>query len=166
MNILLGQIVTHIIGFLLAVWLLKKFAWGHLLGFMEKRRETIANSFAEIEKGQAEVQAQKEHYEQELQNIEVMRREKIQEAAHEAEELASKIKEEARQEAVEMRQKAEQDIAIELDKANEILKDRIIDTVFATTEKMIRESLDKEKHSKLVDDFLAKVNMKERHAGF
>ena len=46
------------------------------------------------------------------------------------------------------------DIEIELDKANAILKDRMIDAVFTTTEKMIKERLDRETHTKLVDDFL------------
>jgi F-type H+-transporting ATPase subunit b len=154
MHIDWGQIVTHIIGFLLAVWLLKRYAWEHLLRFVQKRREMIAASFDEIEKGQSEVAAQKVELDRELDNIEATRRERIQEAAQEAETLASEIREEARKEAIATREKAKQDIAIELDKANEILKDRIIDSIVVATEKMTGESLDRDKHNKLIDDFL------------
>ena len=159
MNIDWAQIVTHVIGFLITLWLLKKYAWSAILGFVEGRRERIANSFADIEKGQAEVEAKKKQYDQELEKIELLRREKIQQAAREAEALASEIKEEARKETVEMRQKAERDIAIELDKANEVLKDRIIDAVFVTTEKMIKGQLDKNKHNKLINDYLADMKL-------
>ena len=159
MNIDWAQIVTHVIGFLITLWLLKKYAWSAILGFVESRREKIANSFADIEQGQAEVEAKKKQYDQELETIEALRRERIQEAAREAEALASEIKEEARKETVEMRQKAERDIAIELDKANEVLKDRIIDAVFVTTEKMIKGQLDKNKHTQLINDYLADMKL-------
>ena len=49
---------------------------------------------------------------------------------------------------------------MELDKANEILKDRIIDAIFIATEKMIDDQLDPDKHNKLIDEFLAKVKVK------
>lgn len=155
-----GQIVTHILGFVLAVWLLRKYAWGKILDYVEGRRERIASDFASIERGKADVEAQKARYQQELDGIESLRRQKIQEAANEAQRLANEIKEEARQEAIEMRAKAEQDIANELDKANEAFKDRIIDAVVFTAEKMIKESLDREKHAKLIDDYLAEVKVR------
>ena len=160
MHIEWAQIVTHMIGFILAVWLLKRYAWSSLIGFVEKRRETIASQFAEIERAKTALAEQKQRYDHELENIEVARRDRIQEAAQEAEKLASDIKEEARREAVAAREKAKQDIAIELDKANELLKDRIIEAVFTTTEKVIKERLDKDKHNKLIDDFLAEVQVK------
>lgn len=156
-----GQIVTHIIGFLIAVWLLKKYAWGHLLGFVEKRRETIANSFDEIEKGKAHVETQRANLALEMEKIEDTRRHKIAEAAKEAESLAAEIKEEARREAVTTREKAKQDVAIELDKANEIFKDQMIEAVLTTAEKLIRERLDRDKHNELINNFLSRVKVRQ-----
>jgi F-type H+-transporting ATPase subunit b len=160
MHIDWGQIFTHAVGFLLAVWLLKRYAWEHLLGFVEKRRETIAASFDEIEKGRAEVSSQKAQLDRELEGIEMTRRQKIQEAAREAEALAAQIKEEARQEAIAARDKAKDDVAIELDKANEMFKGRMIEAVLSATGKMIDERLDKATHNRLIDDFLNDVQVK------
>jgi F-type H+-transporting ATPase subunit b len=154
-----GQIVTQIIGFLLALWLLKKYAWTSLLEFIDKRRETIQASFDEIERERAEVEERKAHYERELANIEATRRAKIQEAAQEASALAAQIREEARREAVAMRERAKQDIAIELDKANAVLRDRIVDAVITATEKVIRQKLDRETHEKLIEEFLDEVKV-------
>ena len=154
-----GQIVTHIIGFLIAVWLVRRYAWDKLMAFIEHRRETIADSFFEIDKGREDVAAQKHHYEQELENIEATRRAKIQEAASEAEKLAGEIREEARQETVGMRQKAKNDIALELDRANVLFKENMVEAVFYATEKTIKEKLDKEKHTALINDFLDEVKL-------
>lgn len=149
-----GQIVTHIIGFIIVVWILKKYAWGHLIAFVNKRRETIVNSFAEIEKGKAEVQAQRESLDSEMDKIEETRRQKLSEAAKEADALANGIREEARRDAVATREKAKEDVAIELDKANEILKDRMIAAVLTTSEKLLMQELDRDKHNRLISDFL------------
>lgn len=161
MHIDWGQIVTHAIGFILAVMILKRYAWSHLLGFVEKRRETIANSFDEIEHGRAEVASRKAELDGEFEKIEVTRRERIQEAAREAESLAGQIKDEARREAITAREKAKHDIAIELDKANDVLKDRMIESILTATEKMIGERLDRDKHNKLIDEFLNSVKVKQ-----
>jgi F-type H+-transporting ATPase subunit b len=152
-----GQIVTHVIGFLIAVWVMRRYAWDKLLGFIEHRRETIAASFSEIEQEKEAVEAQKQHYDQELEGIEATRRAKIQEAAREAETLAGGIREDARQEVVGMRDKAKQDIVLELDKANVMLRDRMIEAVFTTTEKVLKEKLDRETHRSLIEDFLKEV---------
>ncbi|UCH83595.1 MAG: F0F1 ATP synthase subunit B [Candidatus Latescibacterota bacterium] len=152
-----GQIVTHIIGFLIAVWVVRKYAWDKLLGFIEHRREVIANSFQKIEQEKEAVAAQKQEYDQQLENIEATRREKIQEAAREAESLAANIREEARQDTVGMRDKAKKDIALELDKANVMLRDRMVEAVFTTTEKVLKTKLDREAHKTLIEDFLNEV---------
>ena len=159
MNIEWGQIVTHILGFLIVLWLLRKYAWGQILGFVDKRRQTIVDSFAEIEKGQAEVEQQKHHYDAEIQKIEETRREKIASAAKEAEDLATSIKEDARRDAVDTRDRAKQDVVIELERANEILKDRMIAAVITTTEKILGEELDSDKHNRLIAEFIAKVKV-------
>ena len=154
-----GQVVTQMIGFVITVWLLKRYAWGKILGFMEKRRETIAASFEEIEKSKTEVDAQRERYEKELENIEATAREKLQKAAREAEEMANGIKDDARRDAIQLRDKAKQDVEIELDKANAILRDRMATAVFTATEKLLKHELDAEKHKKLIDGFLADVKV-------
>jgi F-type H+-transporting ATPase subunit b len=159
MHIDWGQIVTHVIGFLIAVWLVRRYAWDKMLRFIDHRRETIAASFSEIERGHEEIAAQKQHYEQEMENIEVARRARIQDGAREAEKLAADIREEARQVAVDMRHKAKQDIVLEIDKANVILKDRMIEAVFTATEKILREKLDRERHARLIDDFLNQMKV-------
>ena len=41
------QVLTQILGFLILLWGMKKFAWGPILGTLEARRQKIAGEFAE-----------------------------------------------------------------------------------------------------------------------
>jgi len=152
-------ILTQIVGFLIVLWLLRKYAWGRLLDFIDQRRQRIANEFAEIDKTKQEVDRIRDSYEKQLASIEDTRRAVIQEAARDANKLASEIREEARQASIQLRAKSERNIQVELDKANVLLRDRMIDAVVVTTEKMIRERLDTEKHKKLIGEFLDEVNV-------
>lgn len=151
-------LLTQVVGFLIVLWLLRKYAWEGLLGFIEKRRETIAAEFDSIEKTKEEAEGLRSRYDDELASIETTRRVKIQEAAHEANQLAGSIKDSARQEALAYRSKATHEIELELDKANVTLRDRMVDAVIVATEKLIREKLDDEKHRQLINDFLGEVD--------
>jgi F-type H+-transporting ATPase subunit b len=155
------ELITQALGFLIVVWLLKKYAWSGLLEFIEKRRELIASEFDNIEKSKADAEALKARFDQELADIEQTRRERIQEAVNEASQHAAEIKEEARGDAVELREKAERDITLEMDKANAVLRDRMTSAVITISEKVIRERLDDEKHRELINRFLDEVDLRE-----
>jgi len=160
MNIDPAQIITHIIGFLLVLWLLRKYAWGSILGFVEHRRQTIVEQFDQIDREKQAVELEKQRYENELQKIEETRREKILAASRQAEQMANEIKEEARRDAVATRDKAKTDVEMEMEKANALLKERMVTAVFTATEKLLHEQLDRAKHEKLINDFLANVKVK------
>jgi F-type H+-transporting ATPase subunit b len=160
MDIQWKLVLTQLLAFLIVLWILRKYAWGTLLGLIEKRREHIVSEFAEIDKGKENVEALKTQYEKELADIDTTARAKIQEAVSEANDLAAGIKEDARKETVAMRVKTNQDIELELDKANVALRDRMVGAVVVATEKLIRERLDSDKHKQLISDFLDDVDVK------
>ena len=160
MDLQLKTLLTQVVGFLIVVWLLRKYAWSGLIEFIEKRRETIAAEFENIEKTRADADALKRKFDEELAGIEHTRRVKIQDAASEAKTLAAQIKEDARKDALELRTKANRDIDLELDKANATLRDRMVDAVITTTEKIIRERLDDDKHKQLIREFLKEIELK------
>ncbi len=150
-------LLTQVVGFLVVLWLLRKYAWDRLLSFIEKRRETIAAEFESIEKTRGEADTLRRKYEEELSGIEATRRARIQEAAHEASGIASQIREDARREAVEMRAKAGQDIGMEMDKANAAFRNQMVEAVITATEKLIRQRLDDAQHRRLINEFLDDV---------
>lgn len=158
MDIQWKLVFTQLVAFLVVLWILRKYAWGKLLGLVEARRDHIASEFLDIEKGKEGVEALKTRFEKELADIDTTARARIQEAVSEANDLAASIKEDARKEVVALRVKTNRDIEMDLDRANVALRDRMVNAVVTATEKLIRERLDSDKHKKLINDFLAEVS--------
>jgi len=150
-------LLTQVVGFLIVLWLLRKYAWGKLLAFTEKRREAIAAEFAGIEKSKTDVDGLRRKFEEELAGIETTRRARVQEAVHEANQIAGTIRDDARREAVDMRVKAGKDIDLEMDKANVAFRDGMVNAVVTATEKLIRVRLDDAQHRQLINQFLDEV---------
>src|SRR6267142_6889805 len=93
------QVATQILGFLLLLWGLRKWAWGPVLGLLEARRQKIAGAFDEAERRKAEALELKAKYEQDLRGIEAQARQRIQQAVTEAQKVAAEIKSQAQSDA-------------------------------------------------------------------
>jgi F-type H+-transporting ATPase subunit b len=158
MGLELGQIVTHIIGFLIAVFLLKKFAWKPLLSILEQRRAKIKSEFDNIESEKQKVENLLSDYQTKLKEIDSLARVKIQEAAQEGQKLANEIKENARKESKDILTKAREEIQRDVDKAKVQLKNDLVNMTMRVAEKLIRERLDEEKDKKLIAEFIDAVH--------
>jgi F-type H+-transporting ATPase subunit b len=157
MDIQIKALLTQIVGFLIVLWLLRKYAWGKLLSFTEARRESIAKEFSDIEKAKVGVDGLRKKFEDELAGIETTRRARVQEAVHEANQIAGEIRDTARKDAVAMRVKAGEDINLDMDKANVAFRDNMVNAVVTATEKLIHARLDDAQHKKLINQFLDEV---------
>jgi F-type H+-transporting ATPase subunit b len=157
MGLEIGQIVTHIIGFLIAVFLLKKFAWKPLLSILEERRSKIKSEFDNIDKEKEKVEGLLSDYQTKLKEIDSLARVKIQEAARDGQKLANEIKENARKESKDILAKAREEIQMDVDKAKVQLRDDLVNMTIRAAEKLIREKLDEEKDKKLIAEFIDTV---------
>jgi F-type H+-transporting ATPase subunit b len=158
MNIIdIRQVVTQILGFLLMVWLLRRYAWGPLLAFLEARRQKIAGEFQAAERLKAEAGELKTRYEQELRTIDAQARQRLQEAVAEGQKVAAEIKVQAQQDAVERIERAQEEIEREREKAKELLKESMVMLSMRTAEKILRQKLDDSTQRKLVGEFIEEV---------
>lgn len=157
MGLEIGQIVTHIIGFLIAVLLLKKFAWKPLLSILEQRRSKIKSEFDKIDKEKKKVDDLVSDYQTKLKEIDSLARVKIQEAAREGQKLANEIKENARKESKDILTRAREEIQMDVDKAKVQLKNDLVNMTMRAAEKLIRERLDEEKDRELIARFIEEV---------
>ncbi|MEW5994179.1 MAG: F0F1 ATP synthase subunit B [Candidatus Zixiibacteriota bacterium] len=151
------QLLTHAIGFLITVWLLKRFAWGPLLSLLEERRNRIAGEFKSIEEEKAKVDDLTAQYQSKLKEIDAERRTKVVEAVNEGKKIAEEIKASARGEAQDIRNKAKADIERDIAKAKVQLKDDMVGMTVSAAERIIREKLDGAKHRDLIGSFIEDV---------
>ena len=151
------QLITQILGFLVMLWLLGRFAWKPLLQSLEDRRQKIAGDIGAAEKARADMESLKVDFETRIREIESTARGRIAEAAREGEKLASQIVEEGRARAREQFEKATTDFAREREKALVEMRAQIVQTVALATEKVIHERLDDAGHRKLIERFVDEV---------
>jgi F-type H+-transporting ATPase subunit b len=165
MNVEIKVILTQIAGFLIVLWVLRKYAWGPILAHLEERREKIRGSFADIDSQKGEVAALKAQYEGELRKIDAMARQRINEVMADAQKMAAEIEASARDRSRAELDKLKEDIEREYHAARIRLKEEIVNVALTASEKMVREKLDKDRQRKLVDDFLNDVSSVERPSG-
>ena len=75
-----------------------------------------------------------------------------------AKQLAEEVRESSQHQARKILEKAEESIGIELAKAKEELKNKVVDLTINTTEKIIKEKLTGEKDRKLVSEFIEEID--------
>ena len=154
MSLEISQVLTHIIGFLITVWLLKKFAWKPLLSMMEERRQKIVDEFDKIDNEKAEADKLKAAYEDKLKNIEAERRQKIAEAVNEANKVASDIKISAQEEARGIINRTHEQIGRDVASAKVQLKEDMVNITLVAAEKILHEKLDDAKERQLIGRFI------------
>jgi F-type H+-transporting ATPase subunit b len=132
---------TQILGFLLLLWGLSKWAWGPLTAQLEARRQKIAGEFAEAERRQLAADALKVKLEQDLRGIDAQARAKLQEAVSEGQNMA----------------RAEDEMMREREKAKELLKEQVIGLSIATAEKILKAKLDDPAQRRLAGQFIDEV---------
>ena len=158
MNLIdLRLVVTQILGFLILIWALRRWAFGPLLAMLEARRAKIASDFAAAEQAKAEAAELKSRYDQELRGIEARARQRLQEAVAEGQKVAAEIRTQAHDEAARRLERARDDIAREHEKAKEVLKERIIDLAIGSAEKILRQKLDDPAQRRLAGEFIDEV---------
>ena len=154
------QVITQIIGFLIALFILKKLAWKPLLRVLEERKERIKSEFGKIEEDRKKAQTLLEQYQEKLKEIDAEARVRIQEAVNAGRNISGEIKQQAQAEAKEVLNKAQAEIGREIAKAKVQLKNDIVNMTLSATEKIIGEKLDEKKHKQLIADFIEELEIK------
>ena len=148
------ELGTTAVGFILFVWVLAKFAWGPILDLLDERRKKIEGDYEAAEKNLAEAESLKGEFELKLTDIKVIERERVQDAVKRGEEMADGIVTKARGQADDTRHKAEQDIDMEVQKAQLELRDSVVAMALGAAEKVIGERLDDDLHRKLITEYI------------
>jgi F-type H+-transporting ATPase subunit b len=157
MNLDIKLILTHIVGFLVTVWILRKFAWGPLLGILEERRRKIKAEFDRIDNEKADAARIKADYELKLKGIDTLSRQKLSEAVNEGRKIAAEIKDMGRQESKELIDRAKEELIHEAEKARVALKEDMVTMTIAAAEKIISAKLDATEHRRLVAEYIDSV---------
>ncbi|MBN1868374.1 F0F1 ATP synthase subunit B [Candidatus Sumerlaeota bacterium] len=160
-TLLLPVAFTHLVAFLIFIWLLKIFAVGPILRLLDERRQRIATQFDDLQKAEKRVASLKDEYAEHLQKIDEEARKRMLEEVSRGRRIAEEIALKARTDSVEIIEKARSNVQIQLEQARLELKEEIIAMVIEATERLIQERLDEAKHRELVGAFVDEIQKRK-----
>ena len=148
------QVISQALSFLLLLWVLRRFAWRPLLALLDERRARIAQEFQQVAQSKAELIRLQEEYGKRLALIEEEARSKIQQAVLEGKRIGAEIQEQARAQGLALVTKSKETVELEIAKAKVTLRDELAALTLGAVERILREKLDAEKDTQLVNAVL------------
>ncbi len=157
LGINLPLLLAFVINFIILLLLLGKFLYKPVLKTLDERAQKVRESMEwaeatrrDYEQAKEEVQRQIEKGRQEAQAI-------IAQALQRGEGVKEEAKKEAAEQARAIVEKARVELEIERDNMVADLRREFVSLLILASEKVIRQSLDKEKQSKLIEETLEEI---------
>jgi F-type H+-transporting ATPase subunit b len=156
MNINLTLIVQMLV-FALLVWFTMRFVWPIILGAMEERSRKIAQGLAAAEKGQQELAQAQKNAEGIIREARERANHIIDQAQHRANDVVEQAKTAASAEGDRLVAAAQQQIALESNRAREALRREVAQLAVTTASKLIEREIDPRKHADLLDKLATQI---------
>ena len=153
---IVNSIVTLVI-FITALGVLGKFAWGPILGALQKREDFIRDSLAQAKKDRAEAEASLKAYTDKLDKARGEATAIVEEGRRDAEVVRQRVQSEARSEAETMITRAKREIDLARDEAIKDLYNRTAEMATVVAARAIRKELTPEEHDRLLSQSLEEI---------
>ncbi|MGB3779422.1 MAG: F0F1 ATP synthase subunit B [Tunicatimonas sp.] len=150
----LGLIFWQLLGFLLLLFLLGKFAWRPILGALNERETSIEQALSAAEKAKAEMAQLKNENEQLLADARKEREAMLRDATTAATKLREEAREQASEESARIVADAQASIEVQKQAALAEIKHQVGDLSLVIAEKILREKLDDSEKQK---DYVARL---------
>lgn len=150
-------LLVQIVGFIILIWILAKFAYGPIFKMLEARQTNIRGNLDEAESRRNEMVRLQQDYETRLAQIEDEARDKIQVAIKEAQGARDEILEKAREDSARIAQRGQEEMASEHAKAMAEMRDEIANMAIAAATQAVRGNLNSSNHAALIDQAIASI---------
>ena len=154
-------IAAQVVGFILLWALLARFLFRPVVGLLDARKEEVKLTYENADAERAKAEEFRADYETRLAGIEAEARARIQTAVGEAESAKDQIMSDARSRSEDILRRGQEQLDREREKTLAQLREAVVDISLDAASKVIGESLDDQKHRKLVSDFVGKIGARE-----
>lgn len=152
-----GLIFYKVLVFALLLFILRRYAWKPIVSALSEREETIDTSIRKAERALEEARKTGEKNEEARRAAEENARRVMQDARAAAERVRSEELEKTRARIRQMQEQAQAEIEREKQRALEELRDEVAGLAIHTAEHILEETLDADRHRKLVDRFIEQL---------
>jgi F-type H+-transporting ATPase subunit b len=156
-----GLMIWTLLAFLVALFVLRKYAWPAITEALDKRQRAIEESIETAERARAEAAGLLDEY-----------RERLKEARSQADEIVARARkagevrereslEEAKVKRDELMEQTRRDIEAETRRAIQEIRKEVGDLTILATEKVTRKSLDEDDQRRLVEEALSDLDFSQ-----
>jgi F-type H+-transporting ATPase subunit b len=152
-----GDIIFQLLMFLILLALLRKFAFGPLMGIMKQREEHIANEIEQAEKHHQEAKKLAEEQRALMKQSRQEAQALIENARKLGEEQKEQIIAAARAEAERLKEVAKKEIEREKEQAVAALREQVASLSVLIASKVIEKELTEQDQAKLINEYIQEV---------
>ena len=153
----LWQLLVSLVNLVLLFLIVKKFLYKPVKNMLETRQSNIEGQYASADEAKKQALANRDAYEQKLSEAKNEADNIIQSAVSIAKAREKEIVASAKTDAEHIVRQAEEHAALELRKAEGIIKEEIVDVSTRLTEKLLEREINSEDHTKLIDSFIDEI---------
>ncbi|WP_088009572.1 F0F1 ATP synthase subunit B [Indiicoccus explosivorum] len=153
----IGDILATLVIFLILLFLLKKFAWGPLMGIMQQREELIASEIEAAESSRTESQKMLDEQRSLLKEARNEALEIVESAKRQGEASREEIITAAREEANRIKENAVLEIGNEREKALAAVREEVVALSMLAASRVLGKELSEEENRQLIDETIAKA---------
>lgn len=149
--------VVELIVFILMIAILARWAYPWIIAAAEERQRQVAAQLEAAEKQRGEAEERLKAAQRQLDEARGQATKIIEGANKSGEQLRAELRQKADEEAKRLTERARQEIEAERQKAIQSVRAEVADLVVVATEKVVGETLDDERHRKLIDQAIREV---------
>ncbi|WP_432363914.1 F0F1 ATP synthase subunit B [Sporosarcina sp. UB5] len=153
----LGDIIVTVLFFTVLMVLLKKFAWGPLMGVMDQRAQLIANEIEAAEKSRSESQQLLEEQRSLLKEARDNAQAIVENARKQGETQREELLTAARAEVNRMKESATLEIATEKEKAVAAVREEFVSLSILAASKVLGKEISEEDNRALIEETIVKA---------
>jgi F-type H+-transporting ATPase subunit b len=155
-----GDVIFQLVMFLILMALIKKFAWGPLMGIMKQREEFVASEIESAEKSRTEAANLLEEQRVLLKEARTEAQELIENAKKQADIQREDIIVSARSEAGRLKESAKLEIEQQKENAVAAIKEQVASLSVLIASKVIEKELSEKDQQKFINDYIQEVGEK------
>src|SRR4051794_21063165 len=153
-----GLMIWTIVCFLIALFVLKRYAFGPIQGAIDARREKIRQSIEEADRAREEARTLLEEHRKLVGKAKQDAEDILAEARKQSDAQRERVKEETEADRQRRLEETKRQIEAETERALEQIRSEVADLTLIATSKVTGKVLDRDDHRKLIEDAIGDLD--------
>lgn len=152
-----ATLIVELLAFLLMLFLLGRYVYPRVIAAAEARQKAIQAQLEGAEKAQAAAEEKLREIDEKLADARKQAQEMIDAATRSADQVRAELRRQGEEEGRRQLERAQRDIEAEKQRAITAVRGEVADLVASATERVLGETLDRDRHRRLIDKAIEEV---------